>query len=274
AVQINADNSGTGGFVWVARNETGAGIELNGNWGYSEEPRLTLYGSTQSAGFRLDETGDGSVSLPAGAVNSAEILDEPGTAAEAANTSLMLDGTVQAILSRTITAPAAGYVLVVGTCQPRANHTAGTNSFADFGVSDLGTAFPSNQDVEFRVPSTAASGMYCIPATVTGLFAVTSGSHTFHLLGRENSGDFEIFDAQLTLVYLPTAYGTVVETMRMAGDPFDDAAPGRPAVDAGAAALERDASIAADRARVDRELAAMRAELEDVKRLMEEERNR
>lgn len=275
AVLATADNSGAGGYLAVARNAaTIAGIELNGNWGTTEEPRLTVTGSSQTASIRMDLAGNASVLLPVDAIGSAEMHDEPGVASYGANLGYTLAGGLETMLSRTITVPAAGYVMVVGSCQPRASHTTGTDSYMDVGVSDDPASLPSNQDLEFRVPAAAATGLYSIPVTATGLFSVTTGSHTFYLLADENAGNFSVFDEQLTLVYLPTAYGTILQPALAAGEASDDDATRRPALGAADVEGERGESIAANRDRVERELAALRAEVEELRRLAEEERKR
>ena len=273
-VMVSADGSGTGGFVRVNRNDSNIGIELNGHWSMTEEPYVNIYGSARSASFRMDQAGDASVYLPASSIASDEMLDEPGVASYGLNIGLTLAGGLETVLSRTITVPATGYVMVVGTCQPRANHTTGTDSYMDLGVSDDPASLPSNQDLEFRIPSAAATGLYTIPATATAVFTVAAGAPTFYLLADENLGNFSVFDAQLTLVYLPTAYGTVVEPAVALGAVSDDAAPPAPALGAAEIERERSESIAGERERVDREIAAMRAEIEELKRLAEKERKR
>lgn len=104
-----------------------------------------------------------------------------------------------------------------------------------------------------------------------GLFEVASeGTYTYYFLGDETSGDFRLYDAQLTLLYIPTGYGTVMPTVQGAAEK-EMRGGGRPGLTPAEVAAERAESESADVARIERELAAMRAELEALKDEMREE---
>jgi hypothetical protein len=124
-----------------------------------------------------------------------------------------MDGTVQTMLSRTITVPAAGYCLVIGTLEAQVQHTNGATTSGTFGVSDQAGVFPATQDVRVSVPPTAATGVYIVPATFQGVFTVTAGAHPFYFLGQENTGTVTFANVQLSIVYIPTAYGTVTPSL-------------------------------------------------------------
>ncbi len=83
---------------------------------------------------------------------------------------------------------------------------------ATFGVSDVSTAFPDNQDIAFEVAPFAPDGPYSHSFTAHGLFPVTEAPQTFYLLGSASSGSFSVDNMQLTLVFFPMAYGTVTPT--------------------------------------------------------------
>jgi hypothetical protein len=263
------DVDGTGGYMRIRRSAASTGIAVDGNYLNSNEPRLSISGSTQGAYFRMDQSGDGSVALPAGAISSAEILDEPGAAsyAEASPSAVTISvGSYTTIASRSITVPAAGYVLVIATGQAQAAHTTEAASSCNFGVSDAATSLPINQDVAFVIPSAAASGAYHVPATVHGLFSVAgAGTYTYYFLGYGILGFMYCFDAQLTLIYIPTAYGTVVPTVAGAGPSAEDGGT-RPGLTAAEIASERARSEADNAARIEKELAEMRARIEDLER--------
>lgn len=266
---LQPDVNGEGGFLSVTRNAAGnAGFYVDGNYSSTNEPNVTIVGSARSVNFRMDQTGDASVALPADAISAAEILDEPGVAsyAEGGGTGIILASGYNTLASRTIVTPAAGYVLALATCQANAMHLNGTASYADFGVSTSSSSMPANQDIGWYLSHVLPSAAYYLPVTVHGLFEVASaGVHTFYFLGFETQGDFRAYDFQLTLLYIPTGYGTVQPTL--AGEDregLDAVASGSPLGEAFVAA-QRAESEAANAARIERELAAMRAELESLK---------
>jgi len=158
----------------------------------------------------------------------------------------------------------------VATCQTEIYHINGTFSSADLGVSDESGAFPSNQDVWLRLNNGLPSGYYDLPITCHGLFQESvSGMHTYYLLGRLNTGDIDIYDVQLTCIYIPTAYGTVDPTLA-GGTGTDADATVRPVLSASDVAAERAASEEANLARIERELAELRGQLEALKLTAEE----
>jgi hypothetical protein len=264
---IEADQDGSGGFFEVMRSASAYGFKVDGNYSGTNEPRVEITGSSQGAYFRMDQSGNGSVLLPTDAISRGEILDEPGVASnKEGSAGVTLDGTVQTLLSRTITCPASGYVLVIGTAQANVFQTYGTVSTADFGVSASSSSFPVNQEVALYFDDALATGTYIIPTTVHGLFTVSAGSNTFYFLAQENSGNYSVNDMQLTLVYLPTAYGTVVAT-KIEGESNipDEQAPKVSSMSPSDIEAEKAESEAFNAARIDKELAEIRAQIEALK---------
>jgi len=189
---------GGGGFFQVTRNNSTVGVSIDGNYNGTQSPRLSMYG-TSSAYLNMNETGDQSVILPAGAISNSEILDEPGVASVTAHdtspTALAMQAGFNTLASRTISAPSQGYVLALGSAQPTINHSGGTHSQAEFGVSDISGSFPTNQDCLLRIPAENVSAVYTFPITVHGLFQVGSaGNHTFYFLGNKATGTFTAND--------------------------------------------------------------------------------
>jgi hypothetical protein len=264
---MEADGNGSGGFFEVMRSASYYGFMVDGNYAGTNEPRVTITGSGQGAYFYMDQPGNGSVLLPTDAISRVEILDEPGVASSKEGVSgITLDGTLQTLLSRTITCPASGYVLVIGTAQPQISHTYGTASSADFGVSASSSALPDNQDNGLMFGTYNPTGTYQFPVTVHGLFSVSSGSNTFYLLAREYSGSFLVYDRQLTLAYFPTAYGTVTSP-KLAGEQNipDENAPKVSSLSLSDIASEKAESEAFNAARIEKELAEMRAQIGALK---------
>ena len=237
--------------------ESGSG-SVNIYSDFNGAPVLGLYGST-FAEIDLTATGDATVSLPVGSLNAAELANEPGLAA-ANNTGVVaLTATVASVLSRTITPPGGGYVLALGQCVARINHTNGTGTSGAVGLSDDGVAFGTAQDVNLQISANAGSGSYSLPAHLNGVFPATAGVPlTIHLVGSEASGVIDIEDTSLTLLYVPTAYGSVSQTLLAASDGED--LPARGAQTPGELLAEKLASQEANTARLEQELATMRSE--------------
>lgn len=272
-VGLEADLTGSGGFFSVARGVTGNAFTVNGNSGPSGDPVVQILGATRSATFNMNISGNGSTILPVDAIAATEILDEPGVVAISSNSSIVLDGTFQTLLSRTISAPADGYALVIATCQGQAAHVTGSTSAANYGVSDAAGALPVNQDVAMLLPSTLPTGTYATPVTVHGLFAVVAGSNTFYFIAQEQAGACTALDLQLSVVFLPTSYGTIVPTEPLqAGTAGDDAhAIAAPGVGSAEIAAERREAEALNVARLEREMKAIRDELEVLKQSQDEQ---
>ncbi len=191
------------------------GVVLSGG-STTDGATMTMRNAAGSATISLDAdlTGTSAAVFPAGAIDSSEIKDEPGVASAIVTVAtITLDGTVQTLLSRTINAPAAGYVLAIGTAQVNVTHINPTTSQVTFGVSDVSTSFPANQDVLLTLPPDLPSGGYNQPVTVHGLFSVNAGNNTFYFLADEATGAVTVNDIQFTLLYFPTSYGTVEPTL-------------------------------------------------------------
>jgi hypothetical protein len=272
---LEPDANGTGGYFAVKRSAVADGFVVNGNWAGTEEPRVFVQGSARSVVFAMDQSGDASVVLPNDAISSTEISNEPGVASATMGTgSIVLDGTVQKLLSRSITVPASGYVLALATCWAEIHHSNGSWSGANFGVSDVSTSFPSNQDVPIAIGPVAPSATYDIPASPHGLFSVGSaGTYTFYLLGqRFYTDNVYANDIQLTLVYIPTAYGTVTPTLASATGVTADKTRPRHSLTQAEIEAEKLDSQAANQARIERELVRMREEIEAMKEELARER--
>lgn len=267
AAVLEADDSGTGGHLQIARDATyGAdkGIDLNGNWAGLEEPALRIMGSLRSAHFLMNYAGNSSVQLPQDAIYDYEMLDEPGVASEVSSSSIGLTADYTVITSKTIDVPAAGYVLAMAGCSIRATHS--TTSDADIGVSDSASSLPLSQTITFTLPSAVPDGTYYFPGSYDAVFeAESAGTHTYYFLGREYAGSITIFDAHLTLVYIPTAYGVVDPPLLGEGDRRPDDVQPRGGLTPAEIASEQAEAEAFRLARIERELEEIRAQVEAMK---------
>jgi hypothetical protein len=214
----------------------------------------------------------GDVALPNDAVSAVEMLDEPGLAADGGGGgSIALTGANDVLLSRTITVPADGHVIAIASLEISAGHTQGTPSSARFGVSDNSSTFLTNQDMLMQLWLTLPSGTYVQPLALQGVFNVEEGSNTFYVLGDELTGNFSVFDRQLSLIYLPTAYGTVVAnspSQESSADPQEREPLTRGEIDS-----ERESASRQREERLERELETIRTELEQIKDTMRSDRD-
>jgi len=208
-----------------------------------------------------------------GNVQSQDIVNEPGVAAYVGDYYMYLaDSTYDAICGLSITCPAAGYVMAVahGRIATMPEHTQGTNSYAMIGISDNPASLPGNQDLDFHVDGAAPTGTYSAPFGMTSMFTVpTAGVYTYYMVGFELTGSISIADMQFNLVYFPTAYGTVdpvpapVSSRVGDGSVYFDG-PISEVVDGGRAESEP-----VDIARLERELAKMKARIEQIQQQIE-----
>ncbi len=195
-------------------------VNVGGGAAIVSDPLLDARGSlsvTGAGGSILllgDNVGDAAVALPNDAVSSLETLDEPGVASATSDALVSWTSGYKTLLSRTITVPTDGYVLAMAACTQTVFHNAGTADGAEFGVSQVPTSLPANQDQDVSIASSMPSNFYTASYAPHGLFQVTAGTHTFYLLGHFLSGGGEFAtNLQLTLAFFPTAYGVVTPTV-------------------------------------------------------------
>jgi len=270
---ISADPDGEGGNMGIYRAIGSNGIFLTGNFGGTNESYLGIYGSSLSATFDMRQTGNSTVLLPTDAIGSSEILEEAGCASYVEGlSSIALTSLPTVIASRSITAPAVGYVLAIATCQGQTYHNNGAASSAHFGVSSSASAFPEAQDVLYYVHSEMPTGWFDRVVTVHGLFPVTSGTSTFYFLGEELNNNFTAFDRSLTLLFIPSAYGVISDPGALATGSTDERSNVQSKrITAGDIAAEQAECERLNKERIQRELDEMRARIDALERELESE---
>jgi len=264
---IEPDVNGTGGYFMIYDSGGWDGFFVDGN-NTGGSAYVGIYGSASWTGFNTGLSGNSAVELPMDAVSAPEILDEPGVAGASTTSGITLSGPVETLLSRSITVPASGYVLVAASAEIEIHHGA-SFSGASFGVSNSSSSFPTGGAVYHRVPAGATEGVWMPGVSVQWLFEVSAGTNTFYFLGDLVGGTWTIYDRNLTLAYFPTAYGTVSRTV--AAPPSNPeqrtAEPGYALTEADIAA-ERADSEAFNNARIERELAGMEAKIAEMRASM------
>jgi len=277
--EFGPDGSASGGaYLQMRRNATQLGFVVDGNYNGTESPKMSITGASSAAHLDMSKIENQSVVLPYKSISSYETLDEPGVASirthYTSGTALQLQNGFNTLASKSITAPADGYVLALASAQPTITHSSPTNSQAEFGVSDAPGSFPENQDCMLMIDGENPSGVYTFPITVHGLFEVNAGTHTFYFLGREYSGTYTGNDVQFTLVYFASNHGSVDPTFA-SGEQAETVVENGGTVfnKAEEIALERAEEERAHRERVEREMAEMRAQIEALQREVEEGAN-
>lgn len=205
SVTCEKDDEGAGDITKVS-----AGPGLSGG-ADSGEATLGLadFGVT---GSKLANSAVTNEKIATNTIAAGKISDEAGVAQELRTTQRFLDGSVVAVVTASMDVPAPGFVLVMASAEAIFDHTNGTESGIEFGVSDSPNAFDADQDKDLQIPSNASTGVHEKSAAAQKIFPVNSaGATTFYLIARETSGVTSLNDATLSLVYFPTSYGSVVQ---------------------------------------------------------------
>lgn len=257
-------NSGAGSILRLRKPGGTAGAVLHsGGAGAGGSLTLTNDAGTSTVFMDGDLSSDVSVLLPAGAISSTEEFNEPGAASDIVNPSASIaDHAFTTLATRTINAPGAGYVLALGSLQARVQ-----GSFYDsvnIGISTSPSSLPVSQQTPL-IYTHGFNDILSLPVTVQGLFSVGAGVTTFYLLAEDDTSYWTAGHRKLTLVYLPTSYGTIDSPSAPDGGSDLSSAPDYHA--------ERDASAAVNNDRMARELEMMRIQAaeqtERIRRLEE-----
>lgn len=255
---LEPDQNGTGGFLDILRDVGVSGFTVDGNYIGTGDTRVLIEGATKYVDFNMNLAGDASVELPTDAISSREILDEPGIANYATSIAASLTGSFAPYASRTINAPAPGYVLVMGTADVGPNHTNGIATTIIVSVSTSPTSIPATQNIWLYLPAGMPTGSYHYPVTVSGMFQVAAGSNTFYLDAEATSGGGALYERNLSIIYIPTAYGSFIAPLMAVNGAGAKDAPTGSALTAADIASQRAASEAANADRVQKELDAMK----------------
>jgi hypothetical protein len=236
---------------------------------------MALLGESSNLYLRSDVGGDSSVTVPHSSINSFETSAEAGAASAKAFTSgaVQLTTSVAALASRTIVAPTSGYVMAMSTCEVAIDLFNAT-TFTTMGLTENPTVLPDNQDINVFLSSTIGNGLYVVPQSNMAMFPVNAGNNTIYLSGtKNNSNTCTVRDIQLTLVFIPTAYGTV--ELSNAADPADfdprwsDTQASRGPLTAGELAAERSESEQSYQQKLAAEMREMQARLVELQRAIE-----
>ena len=158
---------------------------------------------------------DDAAILPTDAVNSNEILDEPG-AAQGINLSVTtLGGGHEVVASSIITPPVPGYVLVMVSGEITIGHVFGTRDVVNIGVSDDCDASPDLDNDQSKHSITLEddpSGFITTIFAAQKIFAdfTMQIPRTFCCVANKLNGiTISVDRITLSVLFIPTAYGAV-----------------------------------------------------------------
>jgi len=214
-VVLQPDLSGNGGFFSVDNGFGDPAFTVNGQTSSSNfNATVSIEGATSTI-FNTNEFGDDAVVLPLNAINSFELLNEVGVTNNTDVTHTFTSNFTN-ITSQTISAPTEGYILAIGTAQLNINHTNGSPTQGEFGVSNISQSLTGFQDIAIGIPNSGTTGFYFQAGSVHGIFEAVVGANTIYLVGRETNGDgISVNDSTLSLIFIPTSYGSI-------STPFND----------------------------------------------------
>ncbi|MBD3349507.1 MAG: hypothetical protein GF400_09995 [Candidatus Eisenbacteria bacterium] len=264
---LETDSSNNDAGYFYVDNASSGGFYVDGYYPGQGGPRVEIEGDSSTSMFLGYESGDDAVVLPTDAINAAEMYNEPGVASTSASTTIALDGTAQNLLIRTITPPGPGYVIAMASAEVYADPGGdGSTAGAYFGVSTTGGDIATNNEMYLRVPSTAGSGQWNQIVSAIGIFETIGGPDAFYFVGDDVIGEWTVAERSLTLLFVPTNYGTVSRARYGESiDPETETRPAGRALTAADEALERAESVAANQVRIDAEIAALKAQLEELR---------
>lgn len=176
--------------------------------------RLALGSDAPPAGM-FDVVGpahDSAVNLPANSISAAECLDEPGASGAFSEQTISLTSNPPATLSTaTIQCPGPGYVLALGNASIHGVAYHGAGGRVGIEATAVPSSYAPADAYEVRITDDMPSVFYSCPVSVHKVFPVTAGSHTFYLRGWRGFGDNGASSSRagLTLLFLPTAYGSL-----------------------------------------------------------------
>jgi hypothetical protein len=206
-----------GYWLYVGGDNFGdKGIAAVGNYDGAGNPHLFMIGNSSQMSFDLGQTGDASVQLPANAIDSGEILDEPGIASTHNAVHTNIASTNSAALSDmqsvTITTPSSGYIVLHADTEIQT--TAGTQLTYQISETSGGALDANNGHF---LGSTTTPNLY-VSVGQQRIYFKPAGTYSFYFQAYRSvaGGGAAAFGATLTAEYFPTSYGSVTTAVSSA----------------------------------------------------------
>jgi len=134
-------------------------------------------------------------------------------------------GSYVSLNSTSITAPDDGFLLVIGTTEMFCSSVLAGSSIGTINFDVDALAGDADLDYPLVVPDcTAGVGFFLFEhvATVSGVVAVTAGSHTVHLLGRDSGGTHDPTFGDRTISAIFIDHGLFGDSIKVGVGPTND----------------------------------------------------
>ncbi len=158
-------------------------------------------------------SGNSSVLLPNDAVSSAEILNEAGMQTVDRYSRIDIQANWTSIVSATLDFPSSGYVIILATAELWIQKWQDENPpDLEFGITNHTGVAPHayRKNASDAITSEPFFEWYYDPVTIHEVFSVSAGTESFEFLAIVTNGsccDNEpVFDARMTVIYVPTSY--------------------------------------------------------------------
>jgi hypothetical protein len=263
---LEPDFTGSGAFmVLYGDNTFGGGWLVDGNSNGLGDPVMFMQGTTSgnSLSLNMGAFGDASVVLPTDAVSAPEILDEPGIVASPVSPlGFPVGGAPAPINGVTLVAPAPGFAIIL--VEAEFNATAPPNTAITASLTNNGPIVST-----WAWDAGDIDGFYDQHQTrIITQPVAAPGPYTYTLLLSQAPfvGGVLAGASKISAIYLPTAYGGFAA-------PSPEHAEMGDAKDAESfnSETERGSAVASNQARIDREMAAMKAQIEALKQRLDEQ---
>ncbi len=158
--------------------------------------------------------------LYAGAINPSlmaalRLPDEPGVASvlQGPGNEMSVPTTWTTVISREITVPGPGYVLAIASSYVWVDHTYLAAGFMVAGIAESPGGPSASRWINCGVATDVGTGNFCIPLTCHTVYDVASaGTYDYYFMVAKSvavDDVLKVYNAQLSLLYVPTSYGTV-----------------------------------------------------------------
>jgi hypothetical protein len=204
-------STATNNGILTLRNSSGnIGIHMTAGVSPSSAT-LSMYPEVGGGNITLDpgNVGDATVQVPGNAIASGECLDEPGISGSLAVGGTTIIGTVT-LATASLMLPAPGFIVAFSSLELENDHISIVPTSCVLGLAEAGGVVALANELRTELPAAAASGRYRSTASLHAVFGpYLPGSKAIDLIATDTVHTFVSRNVRLTLLYVPTVYGTV-----------------------------------------------------------------